>query len=169
MPETTPSKYPGHPSAFILTAAGVFANWKVAGGILAFFIASGALWTALGLAKVSDLSDHNTNPNAHQIVLEQGAEPVAIGAVVKASVAHQKTRDAKQEELDRRLAGALDIIVTVKNGMYEDRAERLADRVADKETNPRRSREVWKEVRERAIDNQENKRPLRDGLERLAD
>ena len=113
-------------------------SWKLVGGILILFLTSGAVWTALGVATVADVDEHNTDHDSHP-------------------------------QLKKTVDDAVEVIVTVRNGMYEDRAERLADRVADKIESPRRSRDVWKEVRDKAIDNQERKKPLRDGLQRYLD
>lgn len=144
-------------------------NWKLAGGIVAFFLASGTLWTALGLAKVSDLSDHNQNGNAHQVILEPNTRPVPATHAMRKIYDAQKKHQDEYQELATKVDDGVDVIVTVRNGMYEDRAERLADRAADKIQNPRRSREVWKEVKEKALDNLARDRPIRDGLQRYLD
>lgn len=173
------------PRAWNADRSGVSANWKAVGAVLAFFIASGTIWTALGLAKLSDLDDHNQSPGAHKVkVREGGVISIKDGQlqqeggqeVIRSSDELLKRHDQvllKQEAEHAVFAEELteqrDIVVTVKNGFYEDRAERLADRAADKIASPRRSREVWKEVRERALQNLRDRRPIREGLERYLD
>jgi hypothetical protein len=154
-------------NAPVADRTGIWLPWKVAAAILGFFIASGALWTTLGLAKIEDLSDHNVAGGAHEIVLERGADPVPIADAVKAQYA---VAQLQEREL-QRLKDGYEIIVIVKTDLDSDRAERLADRAADKIPNPARSREVWKTVHETALENlrTEPKKPIRAGLERYLD
>jgi hypothetical protein len=150
---------------FRADATGISMAWKLAGAILVFFIGSGALWTAFGLATVEGLSDHNTAKAAHQVVLEKDTEPVSMATAVKAQYAVQRSND----EIHARLEEGYDIVVTVKLDLDTDRAERLADRAADKIQNSTRSREVWKTVRDRAMENLQARKPIRSGLERYLD
>jgi len=162
-----PDRPSAHPPgrSVIVDASGVSMAWKVVGSILGFFVASGALWTALGLAKVQDLSDHNTTKTAHQVVLEPGQEPIPMARAVREQHKAQKKYRADIEELKQ----GYQVIVTVKLDLDTDRAERLADRAADRVRSPQRSREVWKTVRDGALENLRAGRSIRAGLERYLD
>jgi hypothetical protein len=146
-------------------ASGASANWKVIGTVLTLFIGSGAAWTIFGLATIENLSDHNTAKAAHQVVLKKDTEPVPMADAVKAVHIAQTTHHAEFQQLKE----GYDIVVTVKLDLDTDRAERLADRAADKIENSSRSREVWKTVRDRAMENLQARRPIRSGLERYLD
>jgi hypothetical protein len=114
-----------------------------------------------------DLDDAGAAAAAHQVVLEKDAEPVPIAAAIRSQHVAAKAHQAEYKELKQ----GYDIVATVKIDLDTDRAERLADRAADKIRSPRQSREVWKTVRDRALENlQANpKRPIRSGLEHYLD
>jgi hypothetical protein len=146
-------------------ASGVSMAWKVVWALVVFIIGSGTIWTAFGLATVENLSDHNVAQAAHQVILEKNAEPVPMAAAVKATYQAQKDHQGEYEQLKQ----GYEIVHTVKLDLDTDRAERLADRAADKIQNSARSREVWKTVRDRAMENLSARRPIRSGLERYLD
>jgi hypothetical protein len=118
---------------------GVSASWKLVGPLIGLLVASGV--SVWTVLGVAKISDVQAHDTA------AGAHPA----------------------LQEKLTEVYDVVITVRNGMYEDRAEGLAEQASEKIENPKRSRDVWQEVREKAIDNQVREKPLRDGLERYLD
>jgi hypothetical protein len=141
----------GKPRQVVVDASGVSMSWKLAGAVLTLFLGSGAVWTTLGLAKLDDLNDHNDSDRAHPAVAESATKAT-------------KKLATEVEAVSKRVATNTTTMVSVKNGFYDDRAERLADRAADKIRNAQRKLEVWQEVKAKALDNLKRDRPIRDGL-----
>lgn len=162
LPPPLPLGYPHgvHTSSKPIAAdsTGVSMGWRLVWVLLAALFTTGTLWTVFGIATVQNLNEHNTSPQAHSVVLHEGATAVPMGEAV---VQHQRVLDAQGKKLE--------IIATVKIDLDTDRAERLADRAADKIENSARSREVWKTVRDAALENLRARKPIRSGLERYLD
>jgi hypothetical protein len=153
------------PKYLHLDTTGVSLSWGTATGIVGALVAGVLAWAAFRDAVATKAEVRETT----QIVLEPGAAPVTIASVVQR---HDHQAAETREELQRlgkRVDDTGAITVSVRNGFFEDRAERLADRAADKVPDPRRSREVWQRVKAQAAQNQAEGRPLRDGLEQLLD
>jgi hypothetical protein len=112
-------------------------------------------------ATKADLVVHDSSREAHPVKLNKDTEPEALPLIVKAN--HKAIQQIA--EVKKTVNKNTKVIIKVKNGFYEDRAERLADRAADKVRDPRRSRERWKQVRQRAKQNLDADKPIRDGLE----
>jgi hypothetical protein len=134
--------------------------YKVIMGVITLTLVLAGGWYGLLLNSVSqaDFEDHNidTRETAHPITLEGESGERGLVQVVR-------DHETKLKELEK----TSDAVASVRDGFFEYRAEQLADQVADKIDNPRRSREVWKQVRTRALSNQEHKKPIREGLEYL--
>jgi hypothetical protein len=135
---------------------GVSMSPKTVVGLIAFIIFLVSGWFAfLSVnATKADIVEHNSSTLAHQIVLRTGESSVPVCTVVKDN--HKAIKEIPT------IKAAL---ITVRNGFYEERAERLADRAADKIKGEQQSRERWQQVRARAIKNLEQDKPIRDGLE----
>ena len=157
-PAHVPSVAPGSRRMTFLNIdkTGVSMSGKTALSLIAFIIFLVSGWFAFISANAmeSDLAEHNESNQAHEIVVEEGAEPMPLSKVVK-----------EHHKVIKMVAKNTEVIVSVKNGFYEDRAERLADRAADKIEDASRSRERWKQVKQKAMRNLEAKKPIREGLE----
>ena len=135
--------------AALLTPARAKAVAWVVGVVLAGAVSAGAA----GLVRTAGLA---TSEDVKAVGARVGYIEAGRAVTVAEVAAHTQAIQA--------------IMVTtgeLRDGMYEDRAERLADRAADKVRNARESREVWLKVKARATANQRDKRPLRDGLDGL--
>lgn len=112
------------------------------------------------LATDKDLRSHEQHPETHEMRVSEDGPLTPIPDVIKD---HEKCVRKLENKVETQ-GGA---IITVKNGFFDYRAEELADRAADKVKNSKRSREVWKQVKAKALENLEKKRPIREGLENL--
>lgn len=147
-----------------IDGSGVSMNWKVAMTILTVFMGSGAAWTTLGLAKLEDINAHNEGSDAHPVAVasdEGGYELRPMQQVVQEN--HNAVTDMKK--MRERIEDNTEVISEVRDSVYDDRAERLADRAAESVRGKRRSREVWKQVRAKALDNLKKGKPIREGLQ----
>jgi hypothetical protein len=137
-------------------------SWKSAAiflvTVVVFVSGWGAFFTMITTDDELDL--HVDYPGTHKIALTENGKAEPITDVL---IDHEKSIN----ELDERVDTQETAIVTVKNGFFDDRAERLADRAADKIKNRRQSRDVWKRVKAKALNNLETKKPIRDGLDHL--
>lgn len=137
------------PKAVRLDSSGIVLSWKVALGIFAFFITSGAAWTVLGLAKLDDLDAHNKSPTAHSRSHE------TVYDQMRAQIEPLQT---KLDAVDRRTE-------LMQRSYNQDLADRLADRAAEGIRNSARADEVRKMVRDKALYNLGAGKPIRDGIE----
>jgi hypothetical protein len=124
---------------------------------------AGHIWSAFGLVTVPDAAasakEHNGDAEAHapmQAAIEEKIEeeikPVAA-AVGKNTGTIDETKTA---------------IISVKNGFYEQRAVEEAYRAVDQlpeSTSRRRRLQVYETVKSRALKNQQDDEPIRDGLD----
>lgn len=140
--------------------SGVSMSWRTAIGILIAVSSIVIAWTvfASSNATKSDVSNHNISPDAHPIILDKDEPPVPMSKCIKDVATGVR-------KLDTQVKKSHKVMVKVKNGFYEDRAERLADRAVEKIRDPTRSRRKWKAVKEQAIKNLEDDNPIRQGLE----
>ena len=118
------------------------------------FIASGWYGFLSLNATKSDVTSHNKNLQAHKVLLEGETKAKPVSAILE-----------QHHKVIKEIPEIKSTVIKVKNGFYEERAERLADRAADKVRGERQSRERWKQVRAKAMKNLENDRPIREGLE----
>jgi len=122
-------------------------------GLIIFLVSGWFAFLSINATK-ADIDQHDENVVAHKIIIEKDEEAVPIKVVVKEH--HRVIKEIPKIKRE---------VVIVKNGFYEERAERLADRAADRVKGERQSRERWKYVRAKAMKNLEQKKPIRDGLE----
>jgi len=118
----------------------------------------GAYVTSLATDK--DIKSHEQHPESHQMKVTEKSPLKPIPDIIR-------KHDRDVNELKNRVDAQEGVIITVKNGFFDYRAEELADRASDKIKHRKRSREVWKQVKEKALNNLENKKPIREGLEHL--
>lgn len=132
-------------------ARGLQLSWKVVAAVVVFFIGSGAVWTTLGLAKLDDLNDHNKRPTAHTVLHE--------------SLSGQMTRRFDDIEKVQQAQGAT--IATIQDSIFNDRADRLADKAADNvRGNRQKAKDIRISVRAQALYNLRNGKPIDDGIDR---
>jgi hypothetical protein len=136
-------------------------SWRTAMLVLGGVVTLVLGWAAFRAAVATKAEVLETT----KIVLEPGGAPTTIASVVQRHDVQAKATQTQLESLSARLGETSSAVITVRNGFFEDRAERLADRAADKVSAPRRSREVWKSVKDRAMQNQREEKPLRDGIQ----
>ena len=156
-------------AAIQVDGTGVSMNWKLAGAILAFFIASGTLWTALGLATASDVKA------AHTVKLDTDGdgkkEELPLNELV---VKHEEYRQEYLvgfKNVENRVGKLEELGAEVQDAQYEKRAEDLAYRAIDKmpkRTVERAKIEEFNRVMKRAKTNLKAKRDIRNGLESMA-
>lgn len=166
-----PSVRPSGKLSYVnIDKTGLSMSWKTAIGLI---VAIGTLllgWIAFvqKLATADDINGHNLDQAAHPIEVkdEDGDKVVkSLPSCVKEQVVVQRSVSRKISSVESTVKDNRKGIIIVKNGFYEDRAERLADRAADKVQGRIRSRERWKYVKEKALDNLRNGKPAREGLE----
>lgn len=137
-------------------------SWKTASSIILTVMLLVTGWGAYvtSLATDKDIKLHEQHPESHKMIVVEGGPLKSLPQVIR-------EHDVNVRSLETRVNAQEDVIVTVRNGFFDYRAEELADRAADKIKSRTRSREVWKRVKAKALDNLENKRPIREGLEHL--
>jgi hypothetical protein len=138
---------------------------------LGIFLGGGWYFFLATAATKADIAEHNLDPSAseHPIKLHKDAHPIGIVQVVKKHENEIATVNGGMEKLKQEVVASKKIIITVKNGFHEDRAERLADQAAKKVRGADAKLERWQQVRHKAMSNLKAKpaRPIRDGLEGL--
>lgn len=145
---------------------GVSMSWKTAGGVL-FLVCSGiaaVLAFIATLATKDDVRAHDGDQDAHVITITnpysgQTEDKPMPEVVSKMQKDIMKVKN-KVDEIDDQVGAVQDTVVI-------DQAERLADRAADRQRHPERKIRTWKYVKERAIQNRKEGKPLRDGLEEM--
>lgn len=147
---------------------GLWLDWKLVLGVLAFFVTSGALWTTLGLAKLDDIQDHDSASNSHLVKLPGVDEPSGVVPTVRSVVLANAKVSSEVEAIKDDIKTTHDEITQVRSGVHEQRAEDLAYRSVDKlpKSLPTRERiERFNYVKTKAIANLEHGRNARDGLD----
>ena len=137
---------------------GIHLSWERIGVAVIALAGSGVLWTVLGITTREDLSSHNTSPEAHPVYLDHD-EVRAMPAIIKD---HEKAF----KRLDRTLQEQGASLTEVREAVYDDRAERLADQAADRVKDSNKSRQVWRLVKDKARMNLDTGMPIRHELER---
>lgn len=122
-----------------------------------FVLAGGAGYA--GLAQTAGLA-------TAQQVEEVSRKATAEVATTTEKVTVLETTISEHSKALEMMAGAQ---AEMRDAQFEDRAERLADRAADRVRDARKSREVWQRVRARAVENQQRRAPIRDGVEALVE
>lgn len=157
------------PKFINIDETGVSMSWRTA-TIVILAVATGILAVVAFIATLAtkaDVEAHDVDPTAHVIAIRnpysKEVEPRPLAEIVEDvqnDVADVKTKVVKIDEVQ-------DQVSTMQTTVTEDRAERLADRAADRVRNPERKLDVWKRVKARAIQNKRDGKPLREGLEDL--
>ena len=146
------------PSTPPVSLKGLHLSWERITALLIVLAGSGVLWTVLGVGTKQDILEHNVSNTSHPIQLDDyTARPMP-----------ELVRN--HEKVFRNLSVQLNETQTslerVQNAVYDDRAERLADVAADKERDPQKSRQIWRQVKEKARLNLDSGLPIRHDLER---
>jgi hypothetical protein len=145
--------------------SGLSMSWPTAASIVGGIVILTLAWAAFRAAVATKAEVLETT----QIVLAPGAAPTTIRDVVQRHDDQARQTQEQLSSLSTRVDNGVTMVVSVRNGLYEDRAERLADRAADKVPDAQRSRAVWQTVKAKAAQNQVEGKPLREGLEQLID
>jgi len=161
------------PRAINVDQTGVSMSWKTAIMIVAAVGMGAAAWTVFtsGLATKDQLVGHNLDSGAHPIVItsDQKGNPVALptAQIVSGLSARVDEQVGAVESLSTKVDDTAKAVGQLADSVYEDRAERFADSIADKYRDARRSRTVWSDVKKKALSNLRSGKPLRDGLDDL--
>lgn len=106
---------------------------------------------------------------ARMVGVASTADVAAVTARVAGDRAEYVPRFERLETAVEKQATTIGALVVttgeLRDSQYDDRAERLADKVADPIRDARRSRETWQRVKAKALANQRAGNPIRDGLE----
>ncbi len=156
--------------------SGVSMSWKtvvsVFGSVVVVIV--GALAWMASLSTKADAAEHNVSLVAHPVDLDDNEKtpPVPLPVVAKASIKKNAMQDRRLDVVEAKATDNGNVIVTVKNGFYEDRATNLGyKRVKQlpKSTPYRRKKAEFERVKKRAMENQkDSKKDIHDGLEDLA-
>jgi hypothetical protein len=159
---STPSPIPKAKKPLVAQSGdGLVVSWKLLSLVVAALASGGGLWAALGIATSEDVEAHDASAESHEVVVENHDADLRAHPV-------PGTNKGVVEIVAEQQSGYI-AAIRVKSAFDDFRAEELADRAADKVTDPRQSREVWKSVKARAKANLEAEppRPVREGLEPL--
>lgn len=166
--DATPSPGSEKPVHLNLDATGMSMSLRTMAafitGIISIVLVLAGGWYSflLTTATKADLKEHNVDVNgiAHPVLLQEEKYPIGSAPVVQ-------KHDKEIKTISTTMKAVTDDLLTVKNGFIDDRAERLADRAADKVKNKARSREMWKHVKDKAKQNLEEGKPIRAELREL--
>ncbi len=123
-------------------------------------------------AEKADIKAHDAAPSAHLVVLQDHdghpTPPQPIATVVKIHDKAIKEMPAQLEAVKEQAGETHEIVITVKNGFYDQRAEEFGRRAVDKMpegTSRRRLAERYEQVKDSARDNLESGKPIHKGME----
>lgn len=156
--------------------SGVSMSWKTAVSVISVFIVGAVAWTVFtaGLSTKADASAHDTSVVAHPVDLDDNEKTPAVPLpeAAKAGIKKDAAQDRRLDVVEAKAEDNGNVIVTVKNGFYEQKAEKLAHKRVKqlpKNTSYGRKKIEFDRVKKRAMENQKDpKKDIHDGLEDLA-
>lgn len=140
--------------------SGITMSWKTFLGIMAALLLAGGTWTAFSASVITaaDLSTHDANPKAHQAIPAL-KDPVRMSEV-----------QAMLKPIEDKAASNTELLLSVRNGFYEQRAEALALKAVESmsaRASQERKLSRFVSVREQAMHNLENDVPPEQGIRGL--
>ena len=154
--------------------SGVSMSWKTALSVIGAIVVGAVAWTVFtaSLATKADANIHNLSPRAHPVDLDDNTNTpeIPVSEVAKAVVQKDELQDARLTAVEEKTQVNEKIIVTVKNGFVEQRAEDVAHKRVEKmpsSTPYRRKKAEFDRVKNRVVKNLEKDKDIYDGLEDL--